>query len=312
MEHDYYQILGVAPAADLSVIQDAYRRRATQCHPDRNPGKSHEEMALVNEAWEVLSNAGRRRRYDAARANPHDTSSRQAAATDAQDARQRAGQYPRQWADMEELLNRVAADFTGAEHGSMDLGQGVEIPTAGKSVSGWVFILVGAILGGVLVSPVVYGLAAGGVAHTPPAMRNNGWLGLCLLVAVVAPVLAGAWAGAACHKWVGRFLEPSQRGRCPNPRCGSSRGWDGSRCRYCGATSAGQSAPDQPDGSADKRVIDCEKCHQKLRVPFTHAELLVTCKACEHKFACPPPACPKCQSPTGWNGRRCPWCGYSA
>jgi hypothetical protein len=209
-------------------------------------------------------------------------------------------------------LNRVAADFTGAEHGSVHLGHGVRMPTAGGSVSGWVFILVGAILGGVFVSPVVYGLAEGMTAHTQPPKRNNGFFGLVLVIAVASPVLGGAWAGAACHKWFARALKGARHTGCPNPRCRSSRGWDGSRCRFCGATAAGVPAGDPPEAVPEKRVIGCEKCGQKLRVPVLSAELEVTCNACKHKFGCQPLPCPGCGSSSGWNGKRCPWCGFAA
>jgi curved DNA-binding protein CbpA len=56
MELDYYQVLGIEPAADLNLINMAYRYKATQCHPDR--GGSHDRMKLVNEAWEVIVKPG--------------------------------------------------------------------------------------------------------------------------------------------------------------------------------------------------------------------------------------------------------------
>lgn len=43
MDHDYNQLLGVDPSADLDWIKTAYRHKASQCHPDR--GGSH-GMAL--------------------------------------------------------------------------------------------------------------------------------------------------------------------------------------------------------------------------------------------------------------------------
>lgn len=55
---DYYAILRVAPTADLITIKRAYRRRATECHPDH--GGDHREMAKVNEAWFILSDPGKR------------------------------------------------------------------------------------------------------------------------------------------------------------------------------------------------------------------------------------------------------------
>lgn len=282
VEHDYYQTLGVAPTADPSAIKAAYRRQAMRHHPDR--GGSHDEMVRVQEAWEVLSDAHQRQRYDAARVDQKDTS-RQAAAADARDARRRAEQYPPRWAEMEAVLNRVAADFTGAEHGSVNLGHDFRFPTAGRSVTGWVFILAGAILGGVFVSPLVYGLVGGVAANAPPGR----FTGLCVLIAVALPVLGGAWVGAVAHKWVGETLKGDKRGRCPNPRCGSLNGWNGGRCRSCGTTAA-DSPPPQPEAEVKTRIVGCERCGQKLRVPVVSVELDVTCTSCRHKFGYKPPA----------------------
>src|SRR5689334_10705263 len=65
---DYYEILGVAPDADGDEIQRAYRRRAREHHPDvsSRPG-SEEQFKAVSEAYAVLSDPQRRRRYDATR-----------------------------------------------------------------------------------------------------------------------------------------------------------------------------------------------------------------------------------------------------
>ena len=114
MEHDYYQILAVARTADLDAIKKAYRRKVMVCHPDR--GGSHQQMLMVNEAWEVLSNLELRSRYDAARTNTTDRTAQQAAEADAQAARQRAEQYPPRWKEVEAWLNGLAGDFTIAKH----------------------------------------------------------------------------------------------------------------------------------------------------------------------------------------------------
>lgn len=146
MQHDYYRVLGVAPNAEISVIAKAYRQRAMECHPDR--GGSHEQMVLVNEAWEILSNPELRQRYDEARAEPANLSVQTAAAKDARQARQQAEQYPRRWADFEAWLNGVAQDFTRAEFKPVGgFGPASAFPKAGKSVSGWLFILIGTALG---------------------------------------------------------------------------------------------------------------------------------------------------------------------
>jgi molecular chaperone DnaJ len=63
---DYYTILGVSRTATEKEIKTAYRRLARQYHPDVNPGnKSAEErFKLINEAFEVLSDAENRKKYD--------------------------------------------------------------------------------------------------------------------------------------------------------------------------------------------------------------------------------------------------------
>jgi DnaJ-class molecular chaperone len=63
---DYYNILGISRTATDKDIKQAYRRMARQYHPDVNPGnKSAEErFKLVNEAYEVLSDAEKRKKYD--------------------------------------------------------------------------------------------------------------------------------------------------------------------------------------------------------------------------------------------------------
>jgi len=68
-EKDYYKILGVGEDASFSEIKDAYRRLAFQYHPDRNKGNPSalEKMKEINEAYAVLSNPEKRRRYDTVR-----------------------------------------------------------------------------------------------------------------------------------------------------------------------------------------------------------------------------------------------------
>jgi curved DNA-binding protein len=63
---DYYKILGVKPDASADEIKRAYRRLALKYHPDRNPGdkKAEEKFKDIAEAYDVLSDPEKRKKYD--------------------------------------------------------------------------------------------------------------------------------------------------------------------------------------------------------------------------------------------------------
>ena len=66
MTRDYYEVLGVARDASESEIKKAFRKLARQFHPDANPDdpEAEERFKELAEAYEVLSDADRRRTYD--------------------------------------------------------------------------------------------------------------------------------------------------------------------------------------------------------------------------------------------------------
>lgn len=64
---DYYATLGVAKSASQKDIKSAYRRLARKWHPDANPDKpkeAEEKFKEISEAYEVLGDAEKRRKYD--------------------------------------------------------------------------------------------------------------------------------------------------------------------------------------------------------------------------------------------------------
>ncbi len=65
-KRDYYEVLGVDKGADETTIKKAYRSLAKKYHPDMNPGDKEAEVKFkeVNEAYDVLSDADKRSKYD--------------------------------------------------------------------------------------------------------------------------------------------------------------------------------------------------------------------------------------------------------
>ncbi|PIQ15945.1 MAG: molecular chaperone DnaJ [Flavobacteriales bacterium CG18_big_fil_WC_8_21_14_2_50_32_9] len=63
---DYYKILGISKTATEKDIKTAYRKLARKYHPDLNPNNKEAEKKFkeINEANEVLSDAGKRKKYD--------------------------------------------------------------------------------------------------------------------------------------------------------------------------------------------------------------------------------------------------------
>ena len=65
-KRDFYEILEVSKSASADEIKKAYRKKAIQFHPDKNPGdkQSEEKFKEAAEAYEILSDPQKRQRYD--------------------------------------------------------------------------------------------------------------------------------------------------------------------------------------------------------------------------------------------------------
>ncbi|TAI49443.1 molecular chaperone DnaJ [Flagellimonas allohymeniacidonis] len=66
MKEDYYEILGLSKGATAAEIKKAYRKKAIEFHPDKNPGdtKAEEMFKKAAEAYEVLSDPDKKAKYD--------------------------------------------------------------------------------------------------------------------------------------------------------------------------------------------------------------------------------------------------------
>tara|TARA_R110000744_G_scaffold19680_10_gene51790 strand:- start:15 stop:1133 length:1119 start_codon:yes stop_codon:yes gene_type:complete len=66
MKEDYYEVLGISKSATAAEIKKAYRKKALQYHPDKNPGdtSAEEQFKKSAEAYEILSDPDKKARYD--------------------------------------------------------------------------------------------------------------------------------------------------------------------------------------------------------------------------------------------------------
>jgi DnaJ-class molecular chaperone len=62
---DYYAVLGIESDASLAVVKSAYRKKASEFHPDKNASlDAPARFREIQEAYDLLSNAEQRKGYD--------------------------------------------------------------------------------------------------------------------------------------------------------------------------------------------------------------------------------------------------------
>lgn len=116
MSKDYYQILGVSPAAHPSDIKRAYRKLALLYHPDKNPDPAAELFIKeINEAYDVLSDPASRQEYDLKLANPlHEFFDTPQPPRHRDPAYHRKGPTPRHKSEREKMLEMMAEYYRHA------------------------------------------------------------------------------------------------------------------------------------------------------------------------------------------------------
>lgn len=182
---DYYRVLRISERASIEEIKQAYKRESRRCHPDL--GGSHSEMILVNEAWEILSDPSKRNDYDKARKSPEDRAAASRNETNRRNASRKSQSYPREWRNFERYMENLTQDIKDASYTyTYQKFLGV-YPKIENSISGFLFVLVGGILGIILISPNFISSAS-----TPKIF----------LLSITVPAMLGAWLGMLAHRWL--------------------------------------------------------------------------------------------------------------
>lgn len=289
MHPTHYEVLDAAPNATPEQLLAAYRKKVLRCHPDR--GGSHEAMVEVNAAWEILSNPDARRNYDAEMAGAADPATREAVATEAAAARERAENYPRNWSTFSDWLDGVGRDLTGARYGARPSEHSpIPVPTVEGSASGVGCMLGGGLFGLLVVLAVVLKLAASAWDAGKDA-KGSYWAQVGRMAAgnkafakggmavaagiVVAGFALGAWAGVAVH----RLFQAAATAALPAPDRDGGSGPPP-------PPPAGPEPPVEPAALSPPRKVTfaCKRCGQKLRLPAVPGRYEVTCSTCRYRF----------------------------
>ena len=128
-KRDYYEVLGVSKSATADEIKKAYRKKAIQYHPDRNPGnkEAEEKFKEAAEAYDVLSDEKKRQMYDqyGHAMGPQGFGGAGGA----------GGFYSSESFDINDILNRFAQEFGG--FGGFGGATGVSHVSAGAATSAY-------------------------------------------------------------------------------------------------------------------------------------------------------------------------------
>lgn len=258
MHQDYYAILGVEPTANPTELQAAFLQRAKQCHPDR--GGSHEQMKLLNEAWQILSDPERRREYDAVRGGRADAETQEHFRRSTKTARECSTQYPSQWADFERWFQSVVNDFSTADYG--DSWDTLEIK---NSRSGWAFVKLGTICGGLFGIYLFFNSFDSFFAR---ARRIAFCAGL------------GALVGKGLHYLIGSaFVADSADSRRDTVSTPPSVNRPVPE-----ANGAPSPPPEQESSVPNFHLISCRNCQRMLRIPDPPPSDVVKCPSCGSRF----------------------------
>jgi curved DNA-binding protein CbpA len=182
---NYYQVLRVSEFASIEEIKKAYRRESKRCHPDL--GGSHDEMILVIEAWEILSDSSKRMEYDQARKSPKNKDAVSRNEVNRRNASKKSQNYPKKWKEFERYMEDLIKDVKNASYGYTYQKTFGIYPKVENSNTGAMFIIVGGILGIILLSPIFASSAS-----TPKMF----------LMSIIVPAMLGSWLGMLTHQWI--------------------------------------------------------------------------------------------------------------
>lgn len=156
-------------------------------------------MKALNLAFEVLRDPSSRQKYDAARARAASPIVLQAAEAVVQTAQQRAENYPKDWKGFEAFLDHLSNDFQQADYRPTK-GAIVPLPSGGKSLSAWIFII-----GGVVVGFYSFPI----FQHILPAAT---WF-----IAGVICLAGGGWLGAFVHAIIADNMKQGSHPQAARP-----------------------------------------------------------------------------------------------